>query len=274
MPAFSGHLAVSAQRIDSGVTTLARQSFQAPFHLGKPYWDGHALIVQVVNPTAGILEGDRLASEVDVRAGASLLMTTPSATRVFTMRSGSAESIQRFEVGDGGWLEYWPEPLVPHKHSSFRQETHLTLERGAGVLFADFLLPGRIARGESWAWSRLVLEFELKVGGVQILRERLDQSGAELRGLAELSGMGEGAAFGNLIAVSDALRDESRWKDRIAGLHGAGCWVGVSALRGDAAAYSIKLIAQTADVLRRRHRELRAILSSCLPGLHADPRKL
>ena len=36
---------------------------------------------QQPNPTAGILEGDRLESTVRVDAGAALLLTTPSASR-------------------------------------------------------------------------------------------------------------------------------------------------------------------------------------------------
>ena len=39
---------------------IAGQSFRAPFHVSKPYWDADSrvLLTQVVNPTAGILEGD------------------------------------------------------------------------------------------------------------------------------------------------------------------------------------------------------------------------
>src|SRR6185369_10218131 len=117
MTAFSGHLHLRAARRDHGRTVLAAQSFRAPFHLSKPYWDEdvRVLLAQVVNPTAGILDGDRLESEIGVDAGASLLVTTPSASRVFQMRDGAAECRQHFTVADGGWLEVLPEPLVPHR---------------------------------------------------------------------------------------------------------------------------------------------------------------
>jgi urease accessory protein len=59
MSEFSGHLMLRAEVREHGKTVLAGQSFRAPFHVGKAYWDeeGAALRVQVVNPTAGILEG-------------------------------------------------------------------------------------------------------------------------------------------------------------------------------------------------------------------------
>ena len=61
MADFSGHLLLRAAVREDGRTALAEQSFRAPYHLSKPYWDAEArvLLVQVVNPTAGILSGDR-----------------------------------------------------------------------------------------------------------------------------------------------------------------------------------------------------------------------
>ena len=88
MPEFSGHLSLRAATRTHGRTILAAQSFRAPYHLSKPYWDPDTLtlLAQVVNPTAGILSGDQLASDISVDAGAALLVTTPSASRVFKMK--------------------------------------------------------------------------------------------------------------------------------------------------------------------------------------------
>jgi len=117
MVTLSGHLRLQAAARPDGRTVLAAQSFRAPYHLSKPYWDADvgALLVQVVNPTAGILEGDSLTSDITVERNAALLVTTPSASRVFKMKNGSAECRQDFKVAKGGWLEVLPEPLVPHR---------------------------------------------------------------------------------------------------------------------------------------------------------------
>src|SRR5476649_850599 len=105
MPEFSGHLTLRAEARAHGRTALATQSFRAPFHVSKPYWDAdtRTLLVQVVNPTAGILAGDRLESAIAVDAGAALLVTTPSASRIFQMKAGTAECRQHFTVAAGGW---------------------------------------------------------------------------------------------------------------------------------------------------------------------------
>src|SRR5437763_12892803 len=113
MAEFSGHLALRAEARADGRTVLGPQSFRAPYHLSKPYWDADTsvLLVQVVNPTAGILAGDRLESSIAAGSAASLLVTTPSASRVFQVEAGVAECHQDFAAGHGGWHEGMPEPL-------------------------------------------------------------------------------------------------------------------------------------------------------------------
>src|SRR4051812_16022428 len=160
MAEFSGNLFLRAAARPDGQTVLAGQSFRAPFHVSKPYRDGDSrtLLVQVVNPTAGILSGDRLESTIEVGAGASLLVTAPSASRIFKMKEGRAEFRQRFTVAKDGWLEMMPEPLVPHRGSSYRQITQVEVEAGGGLFFADLLVAGRVGHGEAWEWSKLCLE--------------------------------------------------------------------------------------------------------------------
>jgi urease accessory protein len=232
-------------------------------------------MAQVVNPTAGILEGDRLELAVSVGTGAALLVVTPSVSRVFHMREGEATGVQQFSVEAGGWLEFLPEPLVPHHASRYRQTTEITVERGGELVFADFVTPGRIARGEMWSWTRLKLELAVRVGGELILRERLDQSGEELRALARLAGAeNDVCCFGNFVLVSAALSEAGEWREALAELHGPGAWVGISALRGNAGAWSLKIIARDGAEMRRLVADVRRILAERLPHMATSLRKV
>lgn len=278
MADFHGHLALRvAARPDDGVTTLASQSFRAPFHLSKPYWDAdtRTLLVQVVNPTAGILSGDRLESAVIVEEGAAVLLTTPSASRVFRMRAGEARSTQVFRVERGGWLEVLPEPLVPHRGSVFHQRTVLDVEAGGAALYADLLFPGRVAHGEVWGWERLVLELEARSGEMLLLRERLDQSAAHLRALAALAGAGDTACFGNAVFIAPDLAAESApaWRAELHALQRDGVWIGASPLR-TGAGWSIKFVAPDGVLLRRALADIRRVLRPVAPHLACDARKL
>ncbi len=274
MAEFYGQLSLCAERRPNGRTALAGQSFCAPYHVSKPYWDEdtRTLLVQMVNPTAGILSGDHLEADITVGEGAALLVTTPSASRIFQMREGAAECRQRFRVARGGWLEVMPEPLVPHRGSSYRQSTRIEVQPDGELFFADLLLPGRVGHGEAWEWSRLCLEVDVLLGSELVLRERLDQSGAELKALAALAGAGPGACFANAVLIGEERTADGLWQTAVAGLHGGGLWVGLSRLRGGG--WSLKLVAPDGLRLRDGLRAVRQALAGRFPRLACDPRKL
>lgn len=274
MAEFSGHLALRAARRDHGRTVLAEQSFRAPYHLSKPYWDAETetLLVQVVNPTAGILSGDKLESDISVDEGASLLVTTPSASRVFKMKEGSAECRQHFRITSGAWLEVLPEPLVPHRGCTYHQRTQVEVAAGGGLFFVDQLMPGRVAHGEAWEWAKLILEIDVRLAGELILRERFEQTGEDLHALAELAGSGPGACFGNAVLIAAPSADDAAWIAALRALHGEGLWLGVSTLRRGG--WSIKFVARDGVQLRATLREVRRILGTKFARLACDPRKL
>lgn len=269
---FSGHLRLRAAARADGRTILADQSFRAPYHISKPYWDADAgtLLVQVVNPTAGILAGDRLESEIAADTNATLLVTTPSASRLFTMADGQAECTQRFRVAAGAWLEVSPEPLVPHRNCRFRQTTNLVVEPGGTAFFVDQLFPGRIGHGETWSWAELCLMLDVTVGDDLILRERFSHSANELKQLAAFSGSGPNACFANAVLIGD-MGQSAQCLDRLRALHGNGVWLGVSNLRQSG--WSIKIVAPDPIALRETLREARHVLAAAFPRLRCGTRK-
>lgn len=272
-PALIGHLRLIAGPGVDGCTRIAEQSFRAPFHIGKPYWDEACgvLQVQVVNPTAGILEGDRLELDVAVEAGAALVVTTPAAARAYMMRGGVALCRQSMTVHGGAWLEYLPEPLFPHRDADYAQRTRLAVEAGGEAVYVDALAPGRVGRGERWAWRRLVLGLEVDYAGEPVLRERLDAPGAELAGLAAWHGTPE-AFLGTIVVVTERIRADEPALDAVRALHGGSRWVGVTALRRGG--WIVRVVAPDGQAWRDTLAEIRARLSPVLPRLGSDLRKL
>jgi urease accessory protein len=279
MADFHGHLFLRAEARADACTAIRGQAFRAPFHVSKPYWDAdtRTLLVQVVNPTAGILSGDRLESAVEVAAGAAMLLTTPSASRIFKMREGEANSTQRFVVESGAWLEVLPEPVVPHRGSVFHQRTELVVAEDGAAFYADLLLPGRVAHGEAWEWKKLVLELDVRRGGERLLHERFEQDGAGLKALAALAGAGEGegACFGNAVVISPALASETSpaWRDQLHALQADGVWIGASQLRLGGG-WSIKFVAPDGVKLKHTLAAIRRALVGVCPHLACDARKL
>ena len=168
----SGHLELVCDLDARGLTRLRHQSFRPPVHLSKPHHDAGVLVVNMINPTAGLLEGDRLRLDVRVETGARLLLTSPSANRVHQMTIGHAEVTGRFQVSAGGSLDWWPELLIPQAGANYRQKITLEVEPGGELFFFESVAPGRTAMKEVFAYRELRWATDLLVGGRLLARER------------------------------------------------------------------------------------------------------
>jgi len=215
----------------------------------------------MINPTAGVLSGDRLCSDVKVEPGARLNLTTPSATRVYTMPEGRAEAIQNFSVARDARLSSVPSMLVPHKHSSYHQTSRLTIERGGELLYLDTLAPGRVAHGESFQYTELKYELELYWDGHLNAREcfRLRPDDASLMPLRRVF---PHAYWASGYLITDQLTDSHPVIAAIRELHCADAFVGVSRL--PYAGWSIKIIACDSCALSRTLLSFRRILTHSL----------
>lgn len=168
-----GHLHLTASPDFEGRTYLREQSFAAPLHLSKPHEDAGALVVNIVNPTAGLFDGDEIDCRVYVEAGAHLVLTTPSANRVYRARGdGAAVVNQSYRVAPGAFLEFYPELLIPQAGARYHQRTELRVESGGTLLFFEWLAPGRVASGEVFQFEELVWDTDVWFADQLVARER------------------------------------------------------------------------------------------------------
>lgn len=138
-----------------GEKTVAREIRQrAPLRVIRPFYpegEGPAHLY-LLNATAGILEGDRIEISLRLEKGTHAVVATPAATRVHPMPSGKARQRTTLSVGPGATLEYLAEPVLPYAGAAFYQETEIVLEEQATLFYVDLLGPGRLGRGESFAY--------------------------------------------------------------------------------------------------------------------------
>lgn len=181
-----GHLRAVAGVDARGETYLREQSFRAPLHLSKPHHEAGALVINVVSPTAGLFDGDEVDLSLVVEPGARAVLTTPCASRIHQARSGHAAVMrQEIVVRSGAFAEYFPELLIPQRGARYRQETTLRVEPGGTLLFFEWLAPGRVASGETFAYTELQWHTDLWLGATLAARERylLRPDGPSLAGL-------------------------------------------------------------------------------------------
>ncbi len=247
-PGMIGHLDLVCGFNPATGSGLRRQSFRAPLHISKPYQDAGVLVVNLVNPTAGLFEGDRLACRVSVEPQGAMLLTAPSATRVHTMGEGYAEVSQQIRVANGGWFESWPDLLIPQRRARYRQITALILEKGGELLVMEFIAPGRVASGETFEFTELSWQTDLFYDGKHLARERCRLT-PESEAAHGLRAQFSTPYYASCFVVSHRIALHHPCWERIHALQAADVWVGCGAV--GTAAWVVKLVADGSVALRR-----------------------
>ncbi len=147
-------------------TVLTRSSCTSPWHHFPPSYldDSGCAYTWLVNPSGGLVGGDHVSVEAQLHAGTHVLMTSPSANRVYRSLSEPAVQEIRLSVGPDARLEWLPEVTIPFAGSRFRQSVHVDLAPGATVVLWDAMASGRVARQERWAFASV--ENEICIRGL------------------------------------------------------------------------------------------------------------
>jgi len=161
--------------VHDGESRVAESYARAPYHyLPIIQRDRDLALLTIVNSSGGILGGDILDARIDLDAQAAVVLRQQAATKVYRSACGPARSVCHFVLGEGAWLDYFPDEIIPFAGSEYVQTTRVELARHAIMLFGEIVTAGRLARGERFAFKRLTLDVQCAAGDAQLLRDRAD----------------------------------------------------------------------------------------------------
>jgi urease accessory protein len=198
-------------------TVISRSYCTTPWHLLPPIYldDTGAAYTLLLNPSGGLVGGDRLSIDMRLEANAHVLISAPSANRIYRTKGEVSVQEIKLTVGTGAVLEWFPEHAIPFAGSRYRQTLHVTLAPGATILLWDALASGRIAREERWAFTSLENEIRITSasGGSLLERYALDSTDLGRVGLA-----GDWDYVASLYVVNDSVPPEiwTRLESRLA----------------------------------------------------------
>ena len=153
-------------------TVLARREQAGPVAVQRPFDPGDgACHVYLLHPPGGLARDDRIQANIEVCAGAKVLVTTPAATKVYR---GPLESsvAQCLDVGPGCGLEWLPQETILFGGSRYRARTRVRLARDARFGGWDIVTLGRPASDDGYESGAVRLETSIDVGDEHRLVER------------------------------------------------------------------------------------------------------
>ena len=186
-----------------GATVVAGCRYTLPLQVLAPIaLDDPAAIVSILNPTGGLVGGDRLTIDVHAAAGAHALLTTPSATRVYRTEGEPTVQAVRLSAGRAAVVEWVPDHTIPFAGSALRQAIDVKFDEDAGLILVDAFSAGRIALGEAWRFAVLESAVSVRDARGWLFQDRFVLRGRGTRGPA-FDGLGftESSPYFASIAV-------------------------------------------------------------------------
>ena len=128
-------------------TILADLDRRAPYMAQRALYPDPAMPDQawlfMITTSGCVLQGDRLALEIDLAPAARAHVTSQSATKIHSMDANYAIQTQSITLADGAYLEFIPEPLIPHRRARYLSDTRISVAPTATAFIAEIVQPGR-----------------------------------------------------------------------------------------------------------------------------------
>ena len=161
-----GYLSLGFER-DGSRTILRHWERRAPLIVQRalycdPYWK-ELPYVYIVSSGGPNVDGDRYEQHFTLSRDAFAHITTGAATKIAQMRHNHSALRQYITLDEGAYMEYLPEPIIPHRGSRFYSHTHITIAPTATLLYAEIYLCGR-------RWSGERFDYDILSVGVQAER--------------------------------------------------------------------------------------------------------
>jgi urease accessory protein len=165
----------------AGKTVVTRAFAASPLKLLQPGNAGHAAWVYASTYGGGLVDGDRIALDIDVAENATAFVSTQASTKIYRSPAGTTTTVTA-RVARGGKLVSLPDPVVCFAGAGCRQAQTIDLSDDAGLVLLDWFTSGRRATGERWQFDNYEGRLLIRRGGRPIVYDAvvLRQTDGEL----------------------------------------------------------------------------------------------
>jgi len=190
-----------AVKAAGGITRRAHVFEDGPLRMRLPGAPAHAAEAVIVNTAGGIAGGDRLDIAVTAGAGASLVVTSAAAEKVYRALGPSATIGVTLNLGAGASLAWMPQETILFDRARLARTIDVELAADARLLVAEAVVFGRTAMGEAVEEGSFTDRWRVRRGGRLIYAESVRLEGAIAARLAEPAIAGGCVAAATVLVV-------------------------------------------------------------------------
>jgi urease accessory protein len=203
------HLQLTFARHDQR-TVIVDRRHRGPLLVQRPFYpEGDVCHAYIVHPPGGVVGGDQLQLQVDVRERGHALLTTPAAAKFYRSDGRTARQDQTLRAGDTT-LEWLPQESIFYPQANVRSTTRIELTSRARFIGWEIVCLGLPARKQPFDEGELRLHLELWADGSPLLIDRLRISGDARWGLGGHEAIGTLLAYPATRAMVGSLRELQR----------------------------------------------------------------
>ncbi len=194
----------------------------------------------VINPGGGYVAGDDYLMEMDVLPGASMLLTSQAATKIYRTAGQPVRQHTNARVGAGALFESIPDQIIAYRDAVYIQTSTVEVDPEGSYIAGEVVTPGWAPDGSLFEYEKIVLRTDVIRPGqsVPVLVDALvlEPSAMDVSGLG---GLDSHTHVGTLLAVdrrvdADLVREIGEFAERFPEL-----LVGVSLALGPALALRV-----------------------------------
>jgi urease accessory protein len=184
------------------------------------------------------------------------------------MDANFAAQSQEIVLREGAYLEYIPDPVIPHRGTRFVSRTRISIAEGATLLYSEILMPGRKYYGEGELFEYELYSSLLRAerpGGRELFAERL-VCAPKQRNVRRNGVMGNFDVLGTVVLLAPREKFERVFARVPAEFNRAeNCAAGASRLPNEAGLI-YKVVGMESQPVRAKVREFQAVVREEVVG--------
>ncbi len=192
------------------ITRLIHNVHFGPLRVLKPFYpEGACCHTYLLHPPGGLVLGDELTINIHAQALSHVLLTTPSAGKVYGVKNAAEQQVQRVNIAvdEGASVEWLPQETLVFNGANAALHTEVSLAANAQLVMWDIVCFGRPASALLFEQGQCLQAIRIERDGIPVFIERNFVVGGQALQCSEW-GLNRQHSMGTFIASTKTSREQ------------------------------------------------------------------